>query len=83
MTTIARVRFTWGGKPLEATLADGGEWSCPDAAIEDVLNLKALAADPSPADGAPYHRHAREVAALLGGEVEFPPREPGPPGRVY
>jgi hypothetical protein len=81
---IATVRFEYAGSPCEATLSDLGEWSSRAApAVEGILNALILGASTSPSEGMRYWRHARKMAEMLHGAVDYARAAEETPGRVY
>lgn len=80
---IARITYKSGGKPAVATLGDDGRWTAPDPLQAAMLNLFYQGADRSPARGNWQQFHARKMAGMLGGTVEFEAKESMPPGTIY
>lgn len=79
---IGRVTFLDGDEPAVLVLGDDLLWRGPEPYASS-LDVAIEGEDTSPARGTRYHRHVLEVAETLRGTAEFPPRKPGPAGRIY
>lgn len=80
---IAVIRFPLHDVPTEAVLDDEGAWSCPDEELTATLNTLIAGANTSPSEGRLYWKHARRMAEMLSGTIEYGAVEDEPAGRIY